>query len=343
MAPTNGQTIESGSNSFFIPEFGYNKAHDASWSYGLTIYGNGGMNTDYATNPVSYYNDGTHGRNQMSSQSPMGVNLEQLIVAPVLSYKVDETQSVGVSPLLVYQNIEVKGIQWFGDAPPAGMGMSSNANALSNKGKSSSTGLGLRLGYFKRLNDQIDLGLSYAPKIKMSKFDEYAGLFNGSFDIPENYTLGLGFKVNSNTRMFFDYQRINYNNVGAIGKPTANLLSGNVLGSANGPGFGWQNINVMKLGVEWRQTAALTLRAGYNHSDNPIGATDVTFNIMAPGVMTKHYTLGGTYELEKDRQVTFAYMYAPESSVTGANLFYQGNDTIRMKQQSFGLQYAWKY
>jgi len=32
---------------------------------------------------------------------------------------------------------------------------------------------------------------SYAPKIAMSKFSNYAGLFadGGNFDIPENYTL----------------------------------------------------------------------------------------------------------------------------------------------------------
>jgi long-chain fatty acid transport protein len=329
-------TITSDSNNFLIPEFGYNRTYDAKTSYGLTVYGNGGMNTDYPTNPVG-------------GSTAMGVNLQQLVVAPTLSYKLDETQSVGVSPLFIYQTINIKGISHFGD-----MRYSQNPVKLSNNGTSSSTGMGVRLGYFAKLNDRLDIGVSYSPKTKMSKFDEYTGLFNSSFDIPENYNLGAAIKLTPGVKLSMDYQRINYNKVKAIGAPTANLLAcqanSSCLGGANGPGFGWQNINVIKLGVEWQQTAALTLRAGFNRSDNPVKSEDVTFNIMAPGIMTKHYTFGGTYALDKEREVTLAYMYAPESTVTGTNLFEPARfvppgskDTIRMKQQSLGVQYAWKF
>lgn len=341
-------TITSDSNNFLIPEFGYNRTYDAKTSYGVTVYGNGGMNTDYPTNPVG----------DTVNNAPMGVNLQQLIVAPTLAYKLDESQSVGVSPLFIYQTIGIKGVSHFGNF--GGANFSSNANALSNNGNSSSTGMGVRLGYFKKLSSNVDIGASYSPKTKMSKFDEYTGLFNSSFDIPENYNLGAAIKVTPSVKLSMDYQRINYNKVKAIGAPTANLLAcgggapgantSSCLGGADGPGFGWQNINVIKLGVEWQQTAALTLRAGFNRSDNPVQSKDVTFNIMAPGIMTKHYTFGGTYALDKEREVTLAYMYAPESTVTGTNLFEPAGfvpagskDTIRMKQQSLGVQYAWKF
>jgi long-chain fatty acid transport protein len=333
-AMARGATISSDSNNFFIPEFGYNRTYDAKTSYGLTVYGNGGMNTDYPTNPVG-------------GSTAMGVNLQQLVVAPTLSYKLDEAQSVGVSPLLIYQTINIKGISHFG---PYSAQQGAN---LSNNGTSSSTGMGVRLGYFAKVNDRLDVGVSYSPKTKMSKFDEYTGLFNSSFDIPENYNLGIALKVTSDVKVLADYGRINYNDVKAIGAPTNNLTVGQQpLGSAGGPGFGWQNINVLKLGIEWKQTPALTLRVGYNQSDNPVKSEDVTFNIMAPGVMTKHYTLGGTYALDKEREVTLAYMYAPESSVKGNGLFNApvpngtpagSTDTIRMKQQSLGVQYAWKF
>jgi len=338
MANPSGSTVTSNSNDFFIPEFGYNRTYDAKWSYGVSVYGNGGMNTDYPTNPVG-------------GADAMGVNLEQLVIAPTLSYKLDETQSVGISPLLIYQTIEVKGIGHFNGAA---MGYwSSNGGALSNNGKSASTGMGVRLGYFKKLTADVDVGASYSPKTQMSKFDKYTGLFNGTFDIPENYSLGASMKVMPDVKLSLDYQRINYNNVKAIGNPTANMLPCNggnngdasyCLGAANGAGFGWQNINVIKLGVEWKQAAALTLRAGYNRSDNPVQSKDVTFNIMAPGIMTTHYTFGGTYALDKDSEITAAYMYSPQNTVTGANLFNPaGTDTIRMKQQSLGIQFGWKF
>lgn len=39
--------VNSGSENFFVPEFGYNKMLNASLALGVTVYGNGGMNTDY--------------------------------------------------------------------------------------------------------------------------------------------------------------------------------------------------------------------------------------------------------------------------------------------------------
>jgi len=40
-------TVDSDSTNFLIPEFGYNKMLNPGMSLGVTVYGNGGMNTDY--------------------------------------------------------------------------------------------------------------------------------------------------------------------------------------------------------------------------------------------------------------------------------------------------------
>lgn len=44
-----GASVEtkSDSNYFLVPEFGYNRDIDAKTSFGVTVYGNGGMNTNY--------------------------------------------------------------------------------------------------------------------------------------------------------------------------------------------------------------------------------------------------------------------------------------------------------
>ena len=337
-AMTGGQTINSESNSFLIPEFGYNKQLDGKYSYGVSVYGNGGMNTDYATNPV-----GGSGR--------MGVDLMQLVIAPTLAYKLDSVSSVGITPLITYQQIKVNGISHFGQLSVL------QGDSLSNQGYSRSHGVGVRLGYFRQLNSDLALGASYSPKTKMSQFKDYAGLFAGDFDIPENYTLGVSYQAKPGVKISADYQRINYGDVAAIGNPTANLsrcMGGDMtscLGGANGPGFGWKSVDVIKLGVEWKYSPVLVLRAGYNHSTNPVTSADVTFNIMAPGVTTTHYTLGGTYDVSKETEVTLAYMYAPENSVKGNGLFngipgytpVGATDTVRMSQQSLGIQFGWKF
>ena len=95
---------------------------------------------------------------------------------------------------------------------------------------------------------------------------------------------------------------------------------------------------------------ALTLRAGYNKGDNPITAPDVTFNILAPGVMKDHYTAGFTVALDKASEISGALMIAPRQTVTGASLFNAvlgpgagGVETIGMKQTSIGLAWGRKF
>lgn len=323
--------VTSGSKTFFIPEMGFNKTINDSISAGITVYGNGGMNTDYAGGQI---NCGRGSANVLCGADGLGVDLMQLVVAPTLAYKINPNHSVGISPLLVYQQFKAKGLQAF--AP-----MSGAPDNVTNTGTDSSSGFGVRLGYFGKINERVSVGASYAPKIKMSKFDKYAGLFAnaGSFDIPENYTLGVGFQATPSVSVALDYQRINYSGVTSIGNPSTNRVP---LGFAGGPGFGWSDINVFKFGVQWQAMPALTLRAGLNIADNPIQSRDVSFNIVAPGVTTSHITLGGTYALSPTTELTVAYMHAPKKSVTGQS-FLAGSETISMSQNSLGFQFGMKF
>jgi long-chain fatty acid transport protein len=238
----------------------------------------------------------------------------QLIVAPTIAFKPSKDHAIGVSPLLVYQKFKAQGLQTMGTA---------------NAGSDSSSGVGIRLGYLGKLTDQISLGASYSPKINMSKFDKYSSLFldQGDFDIPENYTLGAAFKASPDVTVALDYQRINYNKVRSIGQP---MTAG---------GFGWSNVDVYKLGIDWKMNQATTLRAGYSWGTNPVSAPNAQFNILAPGVIKDHLTLGATYALSADSEMSVAYMHGFKNSVTGVG---EGPApvSIEMKQNSLGVQYS---
>jgi long-chain fatty acid transport protein len=340
--------VKSDGSAFAVPEFAYNKKIDDRMSWGLTVYGNGGMNTEMPGANVMCMNPNTgdpYQGNLLCGQGKLGVDLMQLIVAPTFAYKLDAQHSVGVSPLLVMQQFKATGLDAF-------TGFSMAPTKVSNTGTDRSTGVGMRLGYLGQLSDTLKFGATYSPKIKMSKFDKYAGLFagEGSFDIPENYALGINVQVTPAVSVAADYSRINYSGVPSIGNPMSNLMLGNPMGSANGPGFGWSDVNVLKLGVQWQATSTMVLRAGYNQSTNPVKAENITFNILAPGVITQHVTVGGTYALSKDSELTWAYMYAPKNTVTGPSM-YNGmmpgasgiTETVRMSQQSLGVQYGWKF
>jgi long-chain fatty acid transport protein len=143
-----------------------------------------------------------------------------------------------------------------------------------------------------------------------------------------------------------DYQKISYSDVRSVSNASGAIMLGVPLGAVNGSGFGWSDVNVMKLGVQWQATSALTVRAGVNVGDNPVKSADVTFNILAPGVVTTHYTLGGTYAISPTAEISMAYTLVPSNSVSGPSLgalMQGGNETIKMSQQSLGVQFGWHW
>lgn len=328
---------KSDSSTFYIPEFAYNKKLSEQLGVGITVYGNGGMNTDYPANsiPANGCGAGAPTSNVFCGSGRLGVDLQQLIIAPTIAYKLNGNHSIGISPLLVQQIFKVDGLQAFS-------GQSSSPQNLTNNGYDSSNGVGMRLGYLGKISDRVMLGASYAPRITMSKLGKYAGLFaeQGDLDIPENYTLGFSALATPELTVALDYQHIAYGAVRSIANPSAGL--GGPLGAANGPGFAWKDIDVFKLGVQWAASQKLTLRAGINIGDNPVPSAAASFNTLAPGVITTHYTAGLTCALSNTMDMTVAYMYAPSNSVSGPNQG-GGTDTIKMNQQSLGLQFGWHW
>lgn len=344
--PTINGKVDSDNSNFFIPELGYNRMIRDDLSLGVSVYGNGGMNTHY---PQGNFDCGAGAANMLCGSGTLGVDLTQLIVAPTLAYKLNAQHSVGASLLLGYQRFKAYGLQAFDNAPgfPPFTGSPGN---VTDRGYDSAYGAGVRVGYMGRLSDAVTVGASYSTKVYMSKFKKYAGLFaeGGDFDIPSNYSLGVAFTPNPAWTIALDYGRINYAGIASVGNPSLPVAP---LGAANGPGFGWRDISVVKVGVAWRMNEALTLRAGYNHGQNPIRPADVTFNILAPGVVTDHYTLGFTWAVSPDSELTGALMVAPRQTVSGVSLFNAptlfngaaGNETIGMRQTSLGLAWSRKF
>ena len=345
-------SADSGSNLFLVPEFGYNKLINPNLSLGVTVYGNGGMNTDFNTplaGPSFAPVCGGAPANMLLGCGRLGVDMIQLIVAPTAAFKLTENNALGISPLLAYQRFKVDGLQAF-------TGISSAATAVTNLGYDTSTGSGVRVGWMGRLSETVTLGAAYSSKIKMGNFDKYRGLFagQGMFDIPDNYNAGIAVKAAPKTTIAFDVQRINYSKITSIANGVLNSLANPVgcpLGSACGSGFRWQDQTVYKLGVEYEYNKQWTGRAGFNYGKSPIGntANDISFNIIAPGVVEKHLTLGLTYKTGSGGELTFAYMHAFTNTVTGPSAITTlvgganfGTESLKMYQNSIGIAYGWK-
>jgi long-chain fatty acid transport protein len=199
----------------------------------------------------------------------------------------------------------------------------------------------------------------------MGKFDKYSDLFadGGDFDIPAVGTIGLAFRPNERLTFALDVQQIWYGDVDAVanenklathcdlnaafGMPSA---PGNIydsrycLGGSKGTGFGWDDMTVLKLGVQYAVNNQLTLRAGYSHADQPIDGTQVAFNTLAPAVIEDHWTIGADYKLRDNLGLTFWGMYAPENSVSGPGVFTGGQaPEIKMAQYEIGVNFSWLF
>ena len=105
-------TVESDSNYFLIPEIGYNRMVNSNLSLGVTVYGNGGMNTNYTsgtpttTANCAFLNPSPGPYNILCGNGDLGVDLTQLVIAPTVAFKVAPNHSIGLSPLLGYQRFK---------------------------------------------------------------------------------------------------------------------------------------------------------------------------------------------------------------------------------------------
>jgi long-chain fatty acid transport protein len=334
---------------FLIPEFAYNRLIRPDVSLGVTVYGNGGMNTEYASGQLDQgvcMGGAPNGvpANLLCGSGKLGVDMMQLIIAPTVARKFTNGHALGISPLIAYQRFKAYGLQPFA-------AISSDPANLTNNGYDDSWGVGIRFGYYAELTPAFAIGAAYSTKIAMQEFDKYRGLFaeQGDFDIPENYNVGVAFKATPKLTIAGDYQRINYSDIPSVGNPSnvPGVGAAQLGASSSSIGFGWDDVNVFKIGLEYQWSPKMLLRAGYNVTDNPIQARDVTFNILAPGVVTDHLTLGFTYSMGGGSELTMAYMHAFENSVSGPannpNFPVGGTETIEMSQNSLGIAWSRKY
>lgn len=332
-AGLNGNYSGDGRDLFLIPEFGYTRQLNPQWSVGLAVYGNGGMNTSYNTSPFQNF----------GVTQPTKMNLEQLFISPSAAWQATPDHVFGVALNLAHQRFSMRGIQPFDNAP-----YTSSPGDVTNRGTDSSSGVGLRLGWIGQITPQLRLGATWASKVQ-GRFDKYKGLFaeQGGFDIPANYGVGLSWQPAADWTFGLDYQVIALSDVKSVGNPLSKFAT-QQLGASDGPGFGWKDVKVVKLGVIHQLNDAWTLRAGYSHATQPIPKSETFLNILAPGVVQDHLTLGFTWKASSNSEWSAHYSHGFEKVVKGANsipstTFGGGEANLRLKEDIIGVSYGWKF
>jgi long-chain fatty acid transport protein len=150
-------------------------------------------------------------------------------------------------------------------------------------------------------------------------------------------TFGIAYQANDDLSIMLDYRKINYTDVGSVSNAGQVPL---LFGMSGGPGFGWDDVKAVKLGVEWAASDTLTWRFGYASNDNPIGPEDVNLNIIAPGVVTKHISTGLELDLGEGDAFEFMLTYVPEETVSGPGLL-NPNHIVNLAMDQLIVGISW--
>lgn len=331
--------FDSDKELFFVPCAGVNYMVRDDLSIGMLLYANGGMNTEYPTN---IYSPGFG----TVADAPLGVDLAQAFMSANVAYRVMPNVTVGVAPIVAMQRFKAYGLTPFG-------GSSTSRSNLTDNGYDYSYGAGAKVGAIWDVNSWLSLAVAGQSPIFMSRFDKYAGLFadHGDFDIPPTDSEGVNFKITPKIDLMLEHQGIYYNFVDSVSNSGNNPTGGTFswrLGDEAGAGFGWRNMHIFRIGSQWKATDDLTLRGGYSYNTDFTKDDELLFNILAPGTIKHHLSVGASYDITPSWGLSFAYTHAFSQSFTGQFIGVPTNGgsqviKLRMDQDeaTIGLKYRW--
>jgi long-chain fatty acid transport protein len=361
-------SYDSSSNYFPIPYLAKNWKLDDERALTLVFFGRGGMNTNWddPNQTASFDPDGPGPGGAMAFPGTFGagnagVDLMQAFLALNYAGMASYNFSSGIAPVIAMQSFEATGVGSFAPFTKtfAASGGQTQPTSLTNNSRDFSYGWGIAVGLWWGITENFGSGLSYQSTMSMGELDKYSDLFAeaGGFDIPASAKLGFSWKTSDAIRLNFDIEYTRYSEVASVGNPLRNIFScpttgqggtdvESCLGGGNGAGFGWEDMTTYKVGLEWMSSQDYTWRFGYSYGSQPIQSADVLFNILAPGVMEQHLTVGLTGHRSDGGGWTLSFMYAPENTVTGPNVF-DGppgmTQTIELKMSQFEIEFAWAF
>lgn len=361
---------QSLASTYLMPEMGMAMPLTDKLYAGFAVVPLGGGGTTYPYNYFSY-----SGNNTPQPDVPLGVELI-VVQAPIsVAYKINEDHTVGASLALNIARFRAFGLDAFSVFDGSVTAITAYPDNVSGKGYDWAFGAGVKLGWQGEfLDDRLALGLTYASKGYMTKFDKYKGIFpeQGRLNMPASYGMGVAFKPVKNFVFAVDAVRTLYSETGALGNkgpgtrcaapapagppcyggtgPLTGLPSNGStatgtpleLGNDDGMGFGWRDQTVYKVGVQYGLNERVLVRAGYNYGKSPVPNDQLTFSSLAPAISKHHWTVGFTYRASDNLEVTGAYMYSPEEkqeSPLRQNVV--GAMDVTMQQQMLGMSLSW--
>lgn len=221
------------------------------------------------------------------------------------------------------------------------------SNSSDFSGEAKATGWGAKLGLVYQATPEVTLGASYHFKTSLKDMKTgssdaalsfcMATAEDGScvpealvtdagkitvqdFQWPAMLAVGAAWQATPELLLAMDVKRIQWSDVMESFKMV--YATDGAGGFADGSvSFAlpqnWKDQTVTNLGLAWKATSALTLRAGLNIASNPI--PDAYVNPLFPATVEKHYTAGVGYRFSPVSEFNASLTVAPEVKVTNGD------------------------
>ena len=334
-------TAKSGGTSYVMPAFGYVR-RSGDLTYGLGIFAQGGMGTEYAGNTFLAAGSGEPVR------SELGVGR---VLLP-LAWNVTPDFAVGATLDFMWAGLDLRlaalasdlgalvtggsgnlamGLQQMLPTLPAGTWARIDFSDSSDfTGKAKSTGWAGKLGMVWRAAPALTLGASYQLESRLGDMKTGSGgaalTIQGlgavpgritvvDFQWPSMLAIGAAWQAAPSVLLAADVKRVGWKSVMKDFRMRFDSTAAPFDGSVSfALPQNWKDQTVFNLGAAWQATPSLTLRAGYNHASNPIPEAFV--NPLFPATVEDHYTLGLGYRVSAAGEVNASLTVAPTTRVT---------------------------
>jgi long-chain fatty acid transport protein len=354
-----GPSATSTGTSYVMPALGYAR-RDGALTYGIGVFAQGGMGTEYSANSFLALGTGEKVR------SELGVGRLLLPVA----YQVTPQFSVGASLDFVWASLDLRmalpgallqpvpGGLVTGGGGTLAMALGSMealpawarvdfSNSSDFSGEARSTGWGGKLGLAYQATPAVTLGASY--HLKTSLKDMRTGSSGATlsfcmataedgrcvpealladsgritvqdFQWPATLAVGAAWQATPELLLAMDVKRIRWSDVMESFKMRFETVGDGMFPDGY-VDFAlpqqWKDQTVINLGLAWKATGALTLRAGLNRASNPIPNAYV--NPLFPATVKRHYTGGVGYRFSPASELNASLTVAPRVKVTNGD------------------------
>ncbi len=279
-------------------------------TYGLGMSAVGGAATLY---PADAPDTPLSERNAILQGISKSSTVVVLQVTPTVSYQVTDRLSVGFAPIVDLAAVSINPMQ---------LGQAAN-DEIHNYGTRYAWGGGFQIGAYYDFKNHFKTGFMFKSPIWAESLcyqgtyvrqdgDVTARPVNGNFNLnlPMTLSAGVSYDGFKNTVLALDVRYFDYSNTNGFRNglnPETHIVEG----------LDWNSVVSVAMGVERTLSKKVKVRAGYCWNENPIPGRAAFLNVSAPMMVQHMVSIGGSYTIAKDFDISLAYSHVFTAKCSG--------------------------